>query len=326
MQKRRAKRAFSSVLLVLLAPCLFAQTPPATSSTGGDVTTLHVTSRVVEISAVVRERDNTPVAGLGKEDFILKQDGKEVPIRYFSEAVDLPLSFALMVDVSGSQRTFIGDESLASEIFFRTVLGRPSDRAMLLEFDAGLTQIRDFTDDANQLRMALSSLGLRPERQGATLLYDSVEAVARQKLQQQKGRKAIVLLTDGGDRGSRKTIDQAIEQAQRGNIQIYAVYYSAFQGMTIPAGTPGIHASAAEADYDALKKLASATGGRVFTVAPRLGLQAIYTQIAQDLRTQYEIGYTPPPDLAPNSFHRLELKTKEKRETVQARSGFYAQP
>jgi hypothetical protein len=93
------------------------------------VTTLKVSTRMVAISAVVKSKDGEPKGGLTKDDFVLKQDGNEEPIHYFSQGSELPLTFALMVDTSGSQRTFIGDESLASDVFFETMLGSKDDRA-----------------------------------------------------------------------------------------------------------------------------------------------------------------------------------------------------
>jgi Ca-activated chloride channel family protein len=303
-----------------------AQAPAAPQAAPADAeptVTLHVTSRVVAISAVVKAKDGTPVQGLTRDDFSLKQDGKDQAIRYFSLADDLPLTFALLVDVSGSQRTFIGDTSLASDVFFRTILGRPQDRAMLVEFDAGLTQLMGLTNDPNRLHLALTSLGLRPEKQGATVLYDSVYAACNQVLNRIKGRKAIVLLTDGDDVGSRIKIDQAIEEAQKGNVQIYSVYYSIFDVGGRPMSRPG---GLQDEGLDTLRRLSAATGGRVFHVAPGMGLQSIYRQIETDLRTQYELGYTPPPDTAPGKFHKLELHVKQKGDSVQAKSGFIIEP
>ena len=106
------------------------------------MTTLKVVTRVVAISAVVKSKDGEPKAGLTKDDFVLKQDGKEVPIHYFSQGSDLPLTIALMVDTSGSQRTFIGDEALASDVFFETMLGRKEDRAMLVEFGTSVRELQ----------------------------------------------------------------------------------------------------------------------------------------------------------------------------------------
>src|SRR5271165_5426835 len=112
--------------LLMLSAAGWGQAASTAPVQGGDqsqppVLTLKVTAGLVAISAVVKSKDGEAQTGLTKDDFVLKQDGKEEPIRYFSRGSDLPLSFALMVDTSGSQQTFIGDEALASDVFFETM-------------------------------------------------------------------------------------------------------------------------------------------------------------------------------------------------------------
>src|SRR5271170_435910 len=176
------------------------QVPAAGASgadqTQGPVTTLKVVTRLVAISAVVKSKDGEPKTGLTKDDFVLKQDGKEEPIRYFSQGSDLPLTIALMVDTSGSQRTFIGDEALASDVFFQTMLGRKEDRAMLVEFDTNVRQLQGMTNSANRLHLALSGLSPHASAAGGTLLQDAVYVVAKDVLAKETGRKAMVILTD----------------------------------------------------------------------------------------------------------------------------------
>ena len=202
----------------------------ARTQTQGPITTLKVVTRVVAISAVVKSKDGEPTAGLTKDDFVLKQDDKEVPIRYFSQGSDLPLTIALMVDTSGSQRTFIGDEALASDVFFETMLGRKEDRAMLVDFDTSVRQLQGLTNSSSALHLALSGLSPRAATVGGTLLYDAVYVIAKNILAKEKGRKAMVILTDGGDNGSRTSLVEAIEQAQRADVQIYSILYSAWEG------------------------------------------------------------------------------------------------
>jgi Ca-activated chloride channel family protein len=287
------------------------------------VTTLKVVTRLVAISAVVKSKDGEPRAGLTKDDFVLKQDGKEEPIRYFSQGSDLPLTIALMVDTSGSQRTFIGDEALASDVFFETMLGRKEDRAMLVDFDTSVRQLQGLTNSASALHLALSGMSPHAATVGGTLLYDAVYVIAKNVLAKETGRKAMVILTDGGDIGSHRSIEEAIEQAQRGDVQIYSILYSAWEGF---GANGGGRAAGGNPGLEALQKFSESTGGRVFTVSRTMGLREIYTEIAQDLRLQYELGYTPPADTQPNSYHKLELKAKDKKLTVQARKGFFAQP
>ena len=294
------------------------------------VTTLKVATRVVEIAAVVKSKDGEPRGGMTKDDFVLKQDGKEEPIHYFSQGSDLPLTMALMVDTSGSQRSFLGDEEQASDVFFETMLGRREDRAMLVQFDTRVLELRGLTNSAGALHLSLLNLGSQASTAGGTLLQDAVYTVAKNILAKESGRKAMVILSDGGDVGSRISLPEAIEQAQRGDVQVYAIDYSAWAAsgaaaraaliggaVPRPGGDPGLAT---------LQKLAESTGGRVFTVSKTLSLREIYARIAEDLRLQYEVGYTPPTDVQPNSYHRLELRAKDKKLTVQARKGFFAQP
>jgi Ca-activated chloride channel family protein len=290
---------------------------------GQDVTTLKVTTRIVGISAVVKTKDAEPKEGLSKDDFVLKQDGKEEPLQYCSRGSDMPLSLALMVDTSGSQQTFIGDESLASDVFFETMLGRPEDRAMLVQFDSSVLQLRSMTNSANALHLALSNVRSRGNAAQGTLLNDAVYSVAKNALAGETGRKAMVILSDGGDNGSRRTLAEAIEQAQRGDVQVYSILYSMFNDLE--GSIPG-HAPGADPGLAALRQLSESTGGRVFTVSRTMSLRDIFAQISQDLRFQYELGYRPPPDTKPNSYHKLELKAKDKKLLVQARKGFFEPP
>jgi Ca-activated chloride channel homolog len=284
------------------------------------VTTLKVVTGLVAISAVVKTKDGQAQEGLTKDDFVLKQDGKDVPIHYFSRGSEVPLSFALMVDTSGSQETFIGDESLASDVFFETMLGRKEDRAMLVQFDTTVLQLKSMTNSASALHFALSRMSQRAAAKGGTLLYDAVYVVAKDALAKETGRKAMVILTDGGDVGSRRSLAEAIEQAQRADVQVYSIQYSMFKGLS--GGNTG-RAPQADPGLEALQKLSESTGGHVFTVSRTMSLREIFAQIADDLRLQYELGYKPPPDTQPNSYHKLELKAKDKKLTVQARKGFF---
>ena len=317
-------RSCSLAGLLLLVAAASAQTPTQDAPASNEpITTLKVTTRVVEISAVVKSRTGEPQGGLTKDDFVLTQDGHDEPIRYFSQAADLPLTLALLVDTSGSQRTFIGDESLASDVFFESVLGRPQDRAELIEFDYRITRLKPLTSSPGALHLALMSLSPHAAQVGGTVLNDAICSVARIDLAKEPGRKAMVILTDGGDNGSRCSITQAVEAAQRADVQVYAIVYSDTTSQRPPR--PG-QLPAQDSGSVILQKLADSTGGRVFTASRTLSLREIFSQISQDLRLQYELGYTPPADTQPDSYHKLDVKTRDKRLLVQARKGFFARP
>ncbi len=320
-------RAMRALSLLLLAAPAWAQTPAPTPPREPDqtqpVTTIKMVTRLVAISAVVKSKDGEAKEGLTKDDFVLKQDGKEQPISFCSRGSDLPLSLALMVDTSASQQTFIGDESIASDVFFETMLGGKADRAMLVEFDSTVLQLKGMTNSANALHLALTHLNPRAPAAGGTLLNDAVYVVAKNVLAGETGRKAMVILSDGGDNGSRKSLAEAIEQAQRADVQVYSILYSMYDDLN-SAGAG--HPLGGNLGLSALQKLSESTGGRVFTVSRTMSLREIYAQIGQDLRLQYELGYKPPAGTQANSYHKLELKAKDKKLSVQARKGFFEAP
>jgi Ca-activated chloride channel family protein len=189
---------------------------------------------------------------------------------------------------------------------------------MLVQFDSNVMQMHSMTNNASALHFALAKL--KNQASGGTLLYDAIFSVSKSILAPEKGRRAMVILTDGGDNGSRHTLPEAEEAAQRADVQIYSIVYSMHR--TLSGSTAGV-APTPDTGLGALQKLSESTGGRVFTVSPKNSLRDIYTQIGDDLRLQYVLGYKPPPTNQPNTYHKLELRAKDKKLTVQARKGFF---
>ena len=288
--------------------------------------TLKIATRVVAVAAVVVDQSGAPVRGLDKDEFVLKQDGKPQPIRYFSEDTDLPLTLALLVDTSGSEKAYLEEEVMASEKFFRAMLRRPADRAALFQFDALVREVRPMTASLQTLENSLGYLTLphgptMDAGRGGTRLYDAIQAAALVSLGKERGRRAMVILTDGEDVGSSTTKEQAIAAAQKADSVVYSVMI----------GDPEQSAPAAFArtgrmrGSDVMREISGATGGRVFTVSRQNRLAEIYEQIEEDMRLQYQIGYTPP-ESKPGSYHKIELKVqadKGQKLSVQARKGFY---
>ena len=319
-------RLIAATLLIAALGAAPAQEPPPASQE--PLQTLKLSTRIVGVSAVVLNSRGEPVKGLTRDDFILKQDGKEEEIRYFSQDSDLPLTLVLMVDTSGSQKMFIQDESDASAKFFRAMLTRPTDRAALVQFDYNVLQLQPMSNQLVALENSLGFLSMPhagpggatvPRGGGGTLLYDAIIAASQIELGKERGRRAMVLLTDGDDHGSRYNLQQAIAAAQRADVVVYSVYYSGetfASGMQHPRNPNGVDGR------EVLKDISNATGGHVFTVAPKMPLDLIFTQIADDMRLQYQIGYTPP-DSEPGSYHKVELKPKAKHLAIQARVGYY---
>jgi Ca-activated chloride channel family protein len=263
-----------------------------------------------------------PVSGLTSADFTLKEDGRPQEISFFSQATGLPLTLALMIDTSGSQIRLIGDEVAASRAFFPAVLTRPGDRAVLVKFDSTVTQLAAMTHSVATLQKQLGLLSPSPAQTGRavpsadsprisiggmTLLYDAICAVAKTELTDQLGLRAMVILTDGGDVGSDSTVQDAIDAARKDDIVVYSLYYS--------TGDPDENPSV-------LKLISRFTGGRFFKVDSRTNLQQIYTEIANEMRLQYEIGYEPPAS-EPGKHHKMELTAKTKSlRVLQARRGY----
>jgi Ca-activated chloride channel family protein len=300
-------QSLPALLLSLIIALSAAQPPTPTTPTP----TLQITTNLVAVSAIVRDKSGAPVSNLTPTDLLLKEDGKPQTIRYFSQGSTLPLTLALMVDTSGSQRAYIANEIAAGKAFFPAMLTRPDDRAVLVQFDSSIVQLAHLTNSVPTLEHALAYLtqshnDLRTySTGGGTLLFDAICAVSKLELGTQLGRRAMVILTDGGDNGSKFSQKSAIEAAQRAGFTIYSVYYSDGGG-----------------DVDALTSLSKATGGRVFTVTAQMTLQKIYAAIANDMRFEYEIGYVPPPS-KPGKHHKIALTATNKSYSVQARQGYF---
>jgi Ca-activated chloride channel homolog len=299
-------RSLSYVLVLLFAAVTGVYGQDAASEQQ-PIPTLKIETKLVAVTAIARGESGQAISGLTRQDFLLKQDGKSQPITYFSPSSELPLTLALMVDTSGSQRDFIPDEIAASTNLFPALMTRPKDRAVLMQFDTEILELAELTNSVPTLEEALSKLSdKRGDLAGGTRLYDAISTVSHLELGDQLGRRAMVILTDGGDFGSEIKIGTAIAEAQRADIMIYSVYYSRGGG-----------------NKGALERLSNATGGRVFTVGPTTSLKQIYSAINDDLRLAYELGYRPP-DSHPNKFHKIELSTVDKKLTVQARKGYFS--
>ncbi len=287
------------------------------------VTTLRLGTRVVSVSAVVLDSHGLPVRDLPKEDFALKQDGKPQEIRYFSEDSDLPLTLSLLVDTSGSEKAYLEEEVMDSEVFFKAMMRRPTDRSALYQFDVEARKVQGLTPSVQTLINSLNFLTMprgatMDATRGGTKLYDAVVAAALASEGRDRGRRALVLLTDGEDVGSRATLEQAIAAAQRADVVVYAVLIGAPEPSRSHAPAPMSRGS------DVLRNISSATGGRLFTLANEMNLKDAFELIEEDLRLQYQIGYTPPETKA-GSYHKIELKVQGApgKVTIQARRGFY---
>ena len=280
---------------------------------------IRVDVQLVNITFTVRNKQGGLVGNLTKEDFTVFEDGKQQTVNRFQRDTDLPLTIGLLVDISGSMYNVIGTGKRAAAEFFRKVL-RPKDLAFLITFGSELELLQDLTSSVGMLEKALSRVeGQRPMRvmtQGpvpttarGTRMFDAVYLAAEEKLKNESGRKVIVLLTDGADQGSFYKPVDALKQAHLSDAVIYSFfYYEPMYG----------------SDEGALKRLSGDTGGRVFDVAKRGGLDKAFAQLQEEMRSQYALSYSPANDKKDGAFRRVEIKTKDSNLKVQARKGYYA--
>jgi VWFA-related protein len=298
--------------------------------------------KVVNILATVRTKGGEIVADLTKDDFLLSEDNRPQSIRYFSRETNLPLILGLLVDTSGSQRGVLGEEETASYRFLDEVLREDVDKTFLAHFDFDTELLQDLTPSKEKLRRALQNMevpepgawrgyggyGGRGGRGGGgagggTTLYDAVYLAADEIMRHQQGRKAVILLTDGVDHGSRVSIGTAIEQAQRADTLIYSIMFEGEEGGGGIAGFGRIPIDMGPDGYKVLQKMSRETGGGFFEVSRKLGIDAIYKRIEEELRSQYSIGYSPDVPPSGAGFRAISLKARRKDLVVQARQGYY---
>ncbi len=308
-------------LFLLLAP-----TPWAQPQKEEEPMSIKVDVDVVNILCSVRDKKGALIGNLTKDDFTLFEDGKPQTIKYFARETDLPLTIGLLVDVSGSQARLIQEERQAAYQFFSQVL-RKKDMAFLISFGPEAELLQDFTNSPRLLQSALDGLrvssavgGLHPgpvptaSQMRGTVLYDAVYLAASDRLQKEVGRKAIVLITDGMDFGSRLKKEAAIEAAQRADSIIYSIYYvdqAAYGGFGMGASD------------SALRQMSEETGGRLFHVGRKNPLSEIFRQLQEEMRSQYAIGFTSSNEKKDGGFRKLEIRAQDKNLKVQARKGYY---
>jgi VWFA-related protein len=331
-------RRFLTTYLAAIATAsslAFAQQQPTNTVSQDQV--IRVDVDLVNILFNVKTKKGELIPNLEKSSFTLREDGKEQTIKAFSRETDLPITLGLLIDISASQERLIDTERDAATQFFSNVI-RPKDQAFLISFGKDTELLQDFTNSPRQLIAGLKDLkgDGQPPRIGrspvpvntgpipdygtakGTLLYDAIYLAATEKLKDQVGRKALILITDGGDQGSTYTIKQAIEKAQKSDAIIFSIFYvdrAAYGGMGLSFGG---------GDEGGLKKISEETGGHCFSVSRQHPLSEIFKEIQEELRNQYSIGYTPTNANRDGSFRKIEIKTDNSDYHVQARAGYYA--
>jgi VWFA-related protein len=292
--------------------------------------TLKVNVNVVQLFFNVKDKHGALIPNLTKADFEVAEDGKPQTIKYFTAESNLPLTLGILIDASGSQRNVIDMEKEVGGAFLKQVL-TDKDEAFVISFDISVDLLQDFTRDVHRLQTALNkakvnvdySSGGIPGMGGGpvpqhnspgTLLYDAVYLSSHDMLSKEVGRKAMVLLTDGQDEGSRLRIQDAVEAAQKADSIVYVLL----------CADRGFYGGFGYSGESEMRKLTEQTGGRVINVGNKFDkLKEAFDQIAAELRSQYNIGYTPTNIKLDGSYRKLEIKNKQNYK-IQARAGYYA--
>jgi len=361
---KQNQRGWPKLSLLFLAVPLLLIDLPVRSQQSAPIT---LDVNAVNLLATVRDKKGNIVRDLTKDDFALEQDGKPQTITYFAKESDLPLTLGLLVDTSMSQRRVLDQERAASRTFLDQVLRVDKDKAFVIQFDREVTLLQDLTSSRQKLQAAIDQIDTPQFSQGSsggssggsggssggsgggrgshgyggggTLLYDAVFLASDELMKKQRGRKAVILLTDGVDHGSKETLAEAIATAQRADTLVYCILFAdkeaygnggGFGGPRMGGGMGGRHGGyprpTEESHPDGkkvLKQMSEATGGRFFEVTKKEPIDKIYDAIDEELRYQYSLGYTPVKADTPVGYHKLHLTVKQKDVVVQTRDGFY---
>jgi VWFA-related protein len=337
-----------------------AQSQPELKRPQAGQPTIAVEVKTVSVLATVRDKHGKIISNLTKDDFQLDEDGRPQTINYFAHESDLALRLGLLVDTSLSQRRLIDQERNASYSFLDHLLRQDKDLAFVIHFDREVELLQEFTPSRPKLQAALQALQTPPfesgggggrgggngggsgggrgrgSHGGGTLLYDAVFLASDELMSKQQGRKALIILTDGVDHGSKETMAEAIATAQRTDTIIYSILFADDEenarpggfGMGGHGGYGGGHGGRfppQEQHPDGkkiLEQISKETGGRMFKVSKKETVDAVYAEIEEDLRNQYSLAYTPDKGNTVG-YHKIHLFAKPKDLVVQARDGYY---
>jgi VWFA-related protein len=380
-----------SVLAVASFPSVYAQQPGGAAATDEPATTLRVKGPVVLVPVTVRDKRGELVNNLTSADITLTEEGRPQQIKSFERDSKAPLRLGLAIDTSSSLRAAMNDERKAAGKFLEQMMpdaattGTHASEAFLLHFDREVELLEDFTGARDKLQHELDNIGpserqshspLGPETSdedrtngrragngGGTQLYDAIYLAADELMKLKGGRKALVVFSDGEDRGSKESLNDAIDAADRANLAIYTIYFkgqsqrtenpfpsSGRRGGGYPGGGGGYPGGGGggypgggggypgggsgggsrgddhQAEIDGKKnmeRLAARTGGRYFEAKKKENLENIYNEIAKELQSQYVLTYTPDQRINEDEFHKIVVKTKKDDLTVATREGYY---
>ena len=303
---------------LILALLLFA------SALGQCEEPIRVNVKLVNVAFSTRDSRGALVNSLTKDDVEVFEDAVPQKISFFARSVDVPLTLGLIVDFSGSQDQFSEKHQHDLEVFLKDILG-PKDRVCLIGFGNHLRLISDFSQSGSELfdrlkRYRRSSrhfpeLGPKEDRELGTAFYDSIYYSVTEKLANESGRRALIVFSDGEDNSSSHDMMTAIEAAQAANVLVYTIRYTEKQHGHLSARNQyGIRV---------MNRIAKETGGDAID-AETTDPKAYFEQIAEELRTSYELAYYPSNALKDDTFRKIVIRPKQSDLTVRSRTGYFS--
>jgi VWFA-related protein len=279
---------------------------------------IHVQVNLVNLFATVRDKKTKQiVSNLQQDDFKITEDNVEQKVSFFSRESTLPITLGLLIDTSGSETNMLGAEQEAAVRFLSRVMQK-GDLAMVVSFDTDSDLLADLTDDQGRLDRAINRTRINaPSAQGplaqsipGTVFYDAVYAACHDRLAEEAGRKALVILTDAQDEGSTLKLQDAIEAAQRTDTVVHILLIG---DVRFGGGNDSV-----------AKKLTDETGGRTIVVRNEKNLEQAFDQISEELRSQYTLGYYSTNTARDGSYRKIKVDTTRKDLDVLTRRGYYA--
>ncbi|MEW5975511.1 MAG: VWA domain-containing protein [Acidobacteriota bacterium] len=277
-----------------------------------DESVLRVAVDLVNVLFTVTDKNGHLVTDLGREEFVVEEDGKKQEMTYFSKEVTLPLTLAVLIDTSPSVEPIFELEKQTAIEFLHSVL-RKEDLALVMNFDRSVTLVQDFTPEVRRLERAIRSLSINT----GTSVHDAIFLACDEKLKRETGRKAVILISDGGDTTSKLKIKDGIEAAQRADVITYAIS-NRVRGFIAPGRYYG-------GDDGTLKKYAEATGGKAFFPSKPQDFKKAFDAIEEELRSQYSLAYVSSNPAKDGSFRTIRINLPGRKDLkVRAKKGYYA--
>ncbi|MFL6274473.1 MAG: VWA domain-containing protein [Blastocatellia bacterium] len=291
-----------------------------------DDTPIKIGTQLVTVPFNITDKTNRYINDLKQDDLEVLEDNKPQQIFSFERQTDLAITIAMLIDISGSEEYTLPMEKAAGARFFQRVLRPRKDLGAVITFEGEAELVQNLTSDPAKLERALDEVrialpgasgrvgGTPPitggSRAGSTAIRDAVYSVSNDLLKREAGRRVIILITDGEDTSSTIKMRDAIERTWRNEVIVYCI---------------GIGDPAFGVDSGVLKKMSQETGGRAFFPRNEGDLDKAFTQIDEDLRSQYVLAYTPSNGAKDGSFRTIQLHVKNQKDlNVRHRRGYFA--